>query len=99
MIKQRDVNMTSVGAIDPNKPAYTEYTLCFEGRKCVSTKTKTGHEVMQELCDKWNEQKYQPDFSNTTLLHEMNATQRKKLDDLCAKSVPDLFPVESEVKP
>lgn len=91
--------MTSTGAINKNKPAYVESTLCFEGRKCVTTKTHTGYEVMKELCEKWNKQKYQPDFSSTTLLHEMSAGQRKKLDDLCAKSVPDLFPVESEVKP
>lgn len=62
--------------------------------------TLTGHsgaEILQRTADEFNASNYAPVLSSTKLLHELPAAKRKELDDLCAKSVPDLFPVGSEV--
>lgn len=72
--------------------------LKYEGRKVHVLTGRSGEAVLQAAADTYNAVDYSPLLNSTTLLHELSAAKRRELDDLCAKSVPDLFPVESEVK-
>lgn len=74
------------------------HSLKYEGKKVHSLTGDNGLKILTQTAREYNESGYTPEFSGTKLLFELSSAQRKKLDDLCAKSVPDLFPVESEVK-
>jgi hypothetical protein len=75
-----------------------EHSLRYQGKKVHSLTGDNGLTILTETASRYNLEGYVPDISSTRLLHELSQSQRKKLDDLWAKSVPDLFPVESEVK-
>jgi hypothetical protein len=75
-----------------------EHSLCYQGKKVHSLTGDNGLTILTETAQRYNEENYLPDTSTTKLLFELSGSQRKKLDDLWAKSVPDLFPMESEVK-
>jgi hypothetical protein len=74
------------------------HSLKYDGKKVHSLTGYNGLTILTDTAREFNAQGYTPIFNSTVLLHELSRAQRKKLDDLCAKSVPDLFPVESEVK-
>lgn len=84
------------GRLEPEK-VFTHY-LRYDGKKVHSLTGDNGLTILTETAKRCNEENYEPTFSGTRMLFELNATQRKKLDDEWAKSVPDLFSVESEVK-
>lgn len=75
-----------------------EHSLLYQGRKVHSLTGDNGKTILTETAARYNDEGYAPDLSSTKLLFELSATQRKKLDDEWAKSVPDLFPVEGEVE-
>lgn len=73
------------------------HSLKYEGRKVHSLTGDNGLTAITDLAEEYNLSGYTPIFNSTKLLHELPAAKRKELDDLCAKMVPDLFAVESEV--
>jgi hypothetical protein len=95
-ITTKTKEVTVKGRLDPEK-VFTHY-LRYQGKKVHSLTGDNGLTILTETAQRYNEENYQPDTSTTKLLFELSGAQRKKLDDLWAKSVPDLFPVESEVK-
>jgi hypothetical protein len=84
------------GRLEPEK-VFTHY-IRYQGKKVHSLTGENGLTILTETASRYNEENYSPTFSGTKMLFELSASQRKKLDDEWAKSVPDLFPVESEVK-
>jgi hypothetical protein len=80
------------GRLDPEK-VFTHY-LRYQGKKVHSLTGDNGLTILTETASRYNLEGYVPDISSTRLLHELSQSQRKKLDDLWAKSVPDLFLVE-----
>lgn len=73
------------------------HSLRYEGKKVHSLTGDNGLTILTETASRYNEEGYSPTFSGTKLLFELTSSKRKELDDLFAKSVPDLFAVESEV--
>jgi hypothetical protein len=92
--KERDHKAKSGKSIE----TIFEHSLCYEGKKVHSLTGDNGKTILTETAARYNDEGYAPDLSSTKLLFELSATQRKKLDDEWAKSVPDLFPVEGEVE-
>jgi len=84
--------------VNKSKPSHWEHRLRFEGKTVHSLQGGNGLVVLTKQAEAFNKSSYEPVFNGTKLLHELSAAKRRELDDLCAKSVPDLFPLESEVK-
>jgi hypothetical protein len=95
-ITTKTKKVTVKGRMEPEK-VFTHY-LRYQGKKVHSLTGDNGLTILTETASRYNLEGYVPDISSTRLLHELSQSQRKKLDDLWAKSVPDLFPMESEVK-
>jgi hypothetical protein len=74
------------------------HSLCYQGKKVHSLTGDNGKTILTETAARYNDEGYAPTISGTKMLFELSATQRKKLDDEWAKSVPDLFPLEGEVE-
>jgi hypothetical protein len=79
-----------------SEKVFTHY-LRYDGKKVHSLTGENGFKILSKTAGECNASGYTPTFSSTKLLHELSASKRKELDDLYAKSVPDLF-VESEVE-
>lgn len=77
----------------------TTHSLRYEGRKVHSLTGENGLAALTETASRYNDEGYAPALSGTKLLFELSSSKRRELDDQWAKSVPDLFAVESEVKP
>lgn len=95
-ITTKTKEVTVKGRLEPEK-VFTHYLL-YQGKKVHSLTGDNGLTILTETANRYNEEAYDPELNGTKLLFELSASQRKKLDDEWAKSVPDLFPVEGEVK-
>lgn len=84
--------------VNKSRPSYWEHRLRFEGKTVHTLQGGNGLVILTRQAEEFNRNSYQPTFNGTKLLQELSASKRRELDDLCAKSVPDLFSMESEVK-
>ncbi len=74
-------------ASNAQRPAMTEYWLCWEGHKCHVLSGKRGEEILNGFAAELNEQKYKPRFESGKIY--MDLSQMKKLE-LAQKHSPEL---------